>query len=76
MITDRQCGSRGERSNCVDKEYLERTIALLRQERARHPIKFAGHAVHEGCLPRFDEAIRRLEEELRKLAESQVGQEQ
>jgi len=51
----------------VDRNYLQNTIQKLLDEKSVHDQKFAGQAVHAGCLPRFDEAVRRLQMELDKL---------
>lgn len=48
----------------MDREYLIRTIELLKQQMNEHDIKFAGNKKHENCLPRFVSAIDKLELEL------------
>lgn len=53
----------------VDKEYLSRTIDHLEREKHEHNKKFAGNALHEHCLPRFDTAITKLKEELAKVTQ-------
>jgi SOS response regulatory protein OraA/RecX len=51
----------------MDREYINRTIENLKKERAVHDQKFASNVAHQGCLPRFDQAIENLRKELEKL---------
>jgi len=52
----------------VDKMYIQNIIERIENERTCHEEKFKGNAVHKNCLPRFDETLTRLRDELTKLA--------
>jgi hypothetical protein len=39
-------------------------IKRIRAERDQHDSKFAGNPKHAQCLPRFEQTIERLEQEL------------
>jgi hypothetical protein len=51
----------------MDKIYLENLIKRIEEERSVHDKKFEGKTVHKDCLPRFDQTIARLYEELAKI---------
>lgn len=54
----------------MDSEYLNRTIEHLLKQKAEHDVKFAGVALHAGCLARFDQAIDKLRKERDKALEA------
>ncbi len=51
----------------MDKEYLLRTIEKIKTYREVHDDQFKDRPEHANCLPRFDETIKRLEQELQKV---------
>ena len=54
----------------MDRYYLNDAIRRIEQERAVHDEKFAGNSHHANCLPRFDNVIEKLRQELAKLEEA------
>jgi hypothetical protein len=53
----------------VDRIYLQSVIDKIEHERKVHDRKFADNAAHKNCLPRFDDTLTKLREELTKLGE-------
>jgi len=53
----------------MDRIYLKNVLELLEREKMLHDEKFSGLEVHANCLPNFDRAIKKIEEELNKLDE-------
>jgi hypothetical protein len=51
----------------MDRMYLQQAIDKLDRERQVHDQKFANNQAHRNCLPRFDQALAKLREELCKL---------
>jgi hypothetical protein len=47
-----------------EPNYLKECIERIKREAAVHDEKFAGAAVHQGCLERFAKVIAALEKEL------------
>lgn len=50
----------------MDKYYILGVIERIEQERSVHDKKFQGNSTHRDCLPRFDQTIARLRDELKK----------
>jgi hypothetical protein len=55
----------------VDRIYLQSVIDKIEHERKIHDRKFADNPAHKTCLPRFDDTLTKLREELRKLGEEE-----
>jgi hypothetical protein len=55
----------------MDRMYLKQTIENLQEERGVHDKKFADNPAHKNCLPNFDAAIEKLNQELVKLDEQE-----
>jgi hypothetical protein len=51
--------------------YLQNIIDKITRERDIHDRKFADNAVHNNCLPRFEQTLAKLREELNKLDEQE-----
>jgi hypothetical protein len=56
----------------ADRIHIQNVIERIEFERSCHEEKFKGNTVHKDCLPRFDQTLSRLQEELAKLATTQV----
>lgn len=50
----------------MDKYYILGVIERIEQERSVHDKKFQGNSAHRDCLPRFEQTIARLRDELKK----------
>jgi len=55
----------------MDRMYLKTTIENLQTERNGHDKKYADNPAHKNCLPNFDAAINKLQQELVKLEEQE-----
>jgi hypothetical protein len=55
----------------MDRLYLQNVIDKIESEREIHDRKFADNAAHKNCLPRFDQTLAKLREELSKLDEQE-----
>jgi hypothetical protein len=54
--------------------YILSVIERIEAERLVHAKKFRGQALHEHCLPRFDQTIEKLRAELQKLDSNQLAE--
>ena len=56
----------------MDRYYILAVIERIEQERSVHEKKFQGNAVHRDCLPRFEQTIARLRDELKKFDDGET----
>jgi len=55
----------------MDRLYLQNAIDKIWRERDIHDRKFADNPAHNNCLPRFEQTLAKLREELNKLDEQE-----
>ncbi len=54
----------------MDKYYINEVIRRIEQEKSVHDDKFVGNPLHKDCLPRFDDVLDKLNQELARLEET------